>query len=106
MTDKPYTVATLAARWQCSEQHIRDIIRKNELACFRAGRLIRIPAAEVERVECVSNGIVEAGTPSEQAGQPDASPFEQRIVALPNKDWWTWNTSRSENPLPRFTKRI
>ena len=86
---KPYTVATLAARWQCSEQHIRDIIRKNELACFRAGRLIRIPAAEVERVECVSNGIAEAGTPSQQAVQPGALPFEQRIVVLPNSGWRT-----------------
>lgn len=90
MTGKPYTVATLAARWQCSEQHIRDIIHKNELACFRAGRLIRIPAAEVERVECVSNGIAGDGTPSRQeAGQPGASLSEQRIVVLPNSGWQT-----------------
>ncbi len=49
--DRPYTVTILAERWQCSAQHIRNMINKGELSCFRAGRLIRILASEVERVE-------------------------------------------------------
>ena len=86
---KPFTVARLADRWDCSDQHVRDIIAKGELSCFRAGRLIRIPAAEVERFECGSSGIEEHGAPSPKAGQPAASPSEQKIVRLPNEHWRT-----------------
>lgn len=87
---RPYTVATLAERWQCSEQHIRDLINRGELPCFRAGRLIRITAAEVGHFECGSNGIVEAGTASiRSADERAALPSEQKIVVLPSNDWRT-----------------
>ena len=56
----PLTVADLACRWQCSAQHIRDLIQKRELSCFRAGRLIRIPAAEVVRFETGTTGCAAA----------------------------------------------
>ena len=59
MAERPYTVATLAERWQCSDQHIRDLIHKGELSCFRAGRLIRIPASEVERFESNTNYVTD-----------------------------------------------
>lgn len=48
----PFTVRTLAARWECSESLIRKLITKNELVSFRIGRALRISADEVGRFEC------------------------------------------------------
>lgn len=82
---RPYTVAALAERWQCSEQSIREIIRRKELPCFRAGRLIRIPAAAVTGYECGSSSIEERGMPSRQkTGEPADLRSERKIVVLPN----------------------
>ena len=39
---RPYTPETLAERWKCSHQHVRDLIRSGRLQAFRVGRLIRI----------------------------------------------------------------
>ena len=47
-----FTVADLAARWQCGQSTVRNLIRRNQLATFRIGILIRISADEVERFEC------------------------------------------------------
>lgn len=52
--DKPFTVPTLAERWECSEGLVRKMIERGELRSFRIGALIRIPADEVERIECQS----------------------------------------------------
>lgn len=49
-----FSVPSLAARWDCSEGLIRKMIDRGELQSFRLGVLIRVPAAEVERVECQS----------------------------------------------------
>lgn len=46
-----FTPDTLADRWACSAQHVRDMIGRGELRSFRAGKLLRIPASEVERIE-------------------------------------------------------
>ena len=52
MTDRPYSVATLAERWGCSRRHIYNLIERGELHIFRAGgTLRRISAAEVARWE-------------------------------------------------------
>ena len=48
---KPYTPITLAERWDCSSQHIRDLIDEGAIPCFRLGKLIRIPAAWVDQYE-------------------------------------------------------
>lgn len=47
-----FTVADLAARWQCGQSTVRNLIKRGELATFRIGTLIRIKADEVERFEC------------------------------------------------------
>lgn len=47
----PFTVASLAKRWACSEGAVRNLIRAGRLPHFRIGTLIRIPAADVERYE-------------------------------------------------------
>ena len=49
---KPFSPETLADRWGCSAEKVRTMYRDGELAGFRLGKLIRIPAAEVERYEC------------------------------------------------------
>ena len=49
---RAFTVASLAAEWDCSEGVIRKLIADEKLACFRIGTLIRIPAEEVRRFEC------------------------------------------------------
>ena len=53
---RPYTPETLAERWSCSSQHIRDLVAAGHLRAFRVGRLIRIRREEVERFEaCQEN---------------------------------------------------
>lgn len=104
---KPYSVAALADRWGCSETCIRDMIHRRELSCFRAGRLIRIPAWEVERVECGSNGIEGPGTQSGQGQEEQSgSRYERKIVALPNNALKTYSASPSANRPPKFIKPI
>lgn len=49
---RPYSVAGLASRWECSEGIIRGLIRNETLEHFRVGTLVRIRASEVERFEC------------------------------------------------------
>src|SRR5690349_14005098 len=49
---RAFTVASLAAEWECSEGVVRKLIANGELGCFRLGVLIRIPAEEVARFEC------------------------------------------------------
>lgn len=62
---KPFTVPALAERWECSEGLIRKMLDRGELHSFRIGVLIRIPADEVERVECqaIPSNDCEAGSP-------------------------------------------
>jgi len=63
MGARPYSPETLAERWDCSAEKIRRMYHDGELAGFRLGKLIRIPAAEVERYECQissSSGIEES----------------------------------------------
>ena len=49
---RPFSPETLAERWGCSSEKVRRMYHDGELAGFRLGKLIRIPANEVERVEC------------------------------------------------------
>lgn len=54
--DRPYSPETLAARWSCSSETVRQMCKRGDLSYFRLGKLIRIPANEVERVECLNGG--------------------------------------------------
>ncbi len=36
--NRPYTTEALAERWDCSAQHVRDLIRAGTLRSFRVGR--------------------------------------------------------------------
>ncbi|WP_432346660.1 hypothetical protein WMC41_00625 [Shinella yambaruensis] len=47
-----FSPASLAERWNCSERHIRNLMRTNRLPYFRlSGKLMRIRGGEVERIE-------------------------------------------------------
>ncbi|WP_366140161.1 excisionase family DNA-binding protein [uncultured Marivita sp.] len=52
LPDPPFTPDTLAARWGCSSETIRQMINRGELQAFRLGRLYRIPNHIVEAYEC------------------------------------------------------
>lgn len=53
MSERPYTPEGLAERWQCKTDHVRKMLQAGELHGFKIGaKLWRIPAAEVERIEC------------------------------------------------------
>lgn len=47
----PFSIASLAKRWACSQGAVRNLLRAGRLPHFRIGTLIRIPAAEVEKFE-------------------------------------------------------
>lgn len=67
MPARPFSPETLAERWGCSSEKVRRMYRDGELVGFRLGKLIRIPAAEVERIECQTH------TGSESIGENTAS---------------------------------
>ena len=88
MVPKPFSPETLADRWGCSAEKVRLMYRNGELAGFRLGKLIRIPAAEVERYECQNtlSPYTEESTPSPSGRAADG--YESRLVrqteGLPN----------------------
>lgn len=51
MDERPYTPETLADRWACSTETIRQLVKSGRLPGFRVGRMFRIPAAAVEEYE-------------------------------------------------------
>ncbi len=74
---KPYTVPTLAQRWECSEGLVRKMIERGELSSFRLGTLIRIPASEVAKIEChTASNDSEADMPS--SGERMGSDADER----------------------------
>lgn len=85
---KPYSPETLADRWGCSAEKVRLMYRNGELAGFRLGKLIRIPALEVERYECQNtpspgtetNGL----SPSERANDGYESRLVRQSADLPS----------------------
>ena len=91
MTERPYTTAQLAERWQCCERHIRNMIDAGELEAFQIGRLWRIPAAVVrEREEqCQRSGSSDTEASGQQRGRKAAERSGARsapvIVPLPSR---------------------
>ena len=80
---RPFTPETLAERWGCSSEKIRQMYHLGELHGFRLGRLIRIPANEVERIECQSIDL--SGTEESSASHSlnrDEAAFESRLERL------------------------
>ena len=87
---KPFSPETLAERWGCSSEKIRQMVHSGELAGFRLGKLIRIKAIEVERYEC---------SQSEVTNLTDSSPTEG---SLPLR--WDAERTAAEFRLARMTR--
>ena len=85
--EKPFSTRRLAERWECSEQHVRDLIQNGDLNHFRIGRLIRIPYKEVEQFEAIGdlNCTEENTMPLQQlTDKPSAAPFVLRTRTKPS----------------------
>ncbi len=80
---RPFSPETLGDRWGCSAEKVRCMVHRGELASFRLGKLIRIPAAEVDRYECSPNTDLES---TEESGRSstaaDQGAFESRLVRM------------------------
>jgi excisionase family DNA binding protein len=84
VTARPFSPETLATRWGCSAEKVRRMYHGGELVGFRLGKLIRIPAAEVERIECQSltaSSLTEENTASPSTKREGAA-FESRLARL------------------------
>jgi excisionase family DNA binding protein len=77
---RPFSPETLADRWGCSSEKVRQMCRRGELPYFRLGKLIRIPANEVERLEC--QNTASCGTESNGALRTDDHAFGLRLERL------------------------
>lgn len=63
MSDRPYSVASLAERWGCSERHIRDLIAVGDLPAFRLGaKHLRIAARDVQAWESGAGATIDVET--------------------------------------------
>jgi excisionase family DNA binding protein len=91
---KPYSPQTLADRWGCSAEKVRTMCKNGELASFTLGKLIRIPAHEVERYECQS-------TPSQDTEESGRSPLETVDAAAESR--LARLTSGTPNTLPALS---
>lgn len=84
MGERPFSPETLADRWGCSAEKVRRMYHNGELAGFRLGKLIRIPSAEVDRVECQSlteSSATEDGSASHILSQGEAA-FGSRLARM------------------------
>src|SRR4029079_14350922 len=66
METRVFSPETLAARWNCSPRHVRNLINDGALAAFRLGRkLLRISllaVEEFEKCQMTENGKSESST--------------------------------------------
>ena len=88
---KPYSPQTLAERWGCGESTVRNLIRRNELATFRIGTLIRISADEVERFECQTTRC---------SGSEGDMPLSGERMASADGEPYTPQIDRARKPRP------
>ena len=78
-----FTPATLAAWWECSERHVRNLIDSGELRAFRlGGKLWRIRPQEVEAFECQSGDLPASEVNTASHGQTHQSRQDADVIAL------------------------
>ncbi|WP_394042987.1 helix-turn-helix domain-containing protein [Roseixanthobacter liquoris] len=88
LIDRPMRPQQVAARWGCSEKHVRNLITDGALGHFRlGGRLLRIRASAVEEYErCQtrntrSDGSTAGGSsPGGKAGSGNASALRRALA--------------------------
>ena len=79
----------VARRWQCSERHVRDLLKTGQLRGFKAGgKLWRTRGEWVEEYEICQNGDSAAtegnGPPSQEQEQAESVVRLARIEARQN----------------------
>lgn len=80
---RPFTPESLAERWDCSAEKVRRMYHDGQIVGFRLGKLIRIPAAEVERIECQNQNTQSESTeesPSCDTRTQTRGGFESRLA--------------------------
>lgn len=87
--NKPFSVRTLAQRWDVSKPTIHNMIGSGKIRnTFKVGNMIRIPFWEVERIEQCGNqnqnSTEENTTPS-----PDREPGQKENRYEPTD--WMWH---------------
>jgi excisionase family DNA binding protein len=80
LPEPPFTVETLAERWGCSAGAIRNRINAGEIQVFRIGTLIRIPANEVEKIECPNMLSSASEVGSQSSGMTRPAPAVARSL--------------------------
>ena len=95
---KPYSPDDLAERWGCSGELVRAMIRRGEIAHFKLGKLYRIPASEVERIECQTTTSSDGTAANEQSSSTTTTDdvFAARLVRM---------TKASPRPAPASSGR-
>jgi excisionase family DNA binding protein len=84
LSTKPYSPELLADRWGCSPEKVRQMYHRGELAGFRLGKLIRIPANEVERFECAQLQAPK-GTSSSSIAESSPSRSDAARIAVESR---------------------
>jgi excisionase family DNA binding protein len=79
---KPFTPETLAKRWSCSAEKVRQMIHRGELAAFSLGKLFRIPSNEVERYECANLRPVNTNSSVTVENMQSRSALESSVVDI------------------------
>ncbi|WP_082024675.1 excisionase family DNA-binding protein [Mameliella alba] len=79
---RPFTPDTLAERWACSAETVRQMVKRGELPGFRVGRLFRIPVNAVEEYEeCQTSASDGSGADFASTG-PTPAPENDGATAL------------------------
>lgn len=65
---RPFTADSLAERWGCSGETVRQMVKSGRLPGFRVGRMIRITAQAVEDYECQRSASDGSGAASASTG--------------------------------------
>lgn len=71
---------TLAVRWGCSGETVRQMCASGRLPAFRVGRMWRIPAAAVEEYECGTIGSDGSRDGSSSHGQTTPAPADVFVL--------------------------
>lgn len=79
---KPYSPESLARRWDCSAEKVRVMFHAGELSGFRLGKLIRIPADEVERYECQNTRSPDTENDGRSLSETESAAFASRLVRM------------------------
>ena len=90
MATNPFSIRTLAERWDCHPDVVRRLIRAKRLQSFRVGALIRIAWSEVERYECSGSASPDTEAGSSLNGMTGPSDTDERCA----RETWRQRTPK------------